>query len=102
MTDAGSEDPGDLYADPILEAAGAVPACGYRDKEVAAGIGMSPYALSGRLNGSQRWRSDEIEAVCELLEIGQEEIGELFFPEVEQNKKPAGAENTDGLRVTAI
>ena len=87
MTDAGSEDPGDLYADPILE---------------AAGIGMSPYALSGRLNGSQRWRSDEIEAVCELLEIGQEEIGELFFPEVEQNKKPAGAENTGGLRVKAI
>lgn len=77
-------------------------ACGYRDKEVAAGIGMSPYALSGRLNGSQRWRSDEIEAVCELLEIGQEEIGELFFPEVEQNKKPAGAENTGGLRVKAI
>lgn len=25
VTDAGSEDPGDLYADPILEAAGAVP-----------------------------------------------------------------------------
>lgn len=43
-----------------------------------------------------------IETVCELLEIGQEEIGELFFPEVEQNKKPAGAENTGGLRVKAI
>lgn len=76
--------------------------CGYRDKEVAAGVGMSAYALSSRLNGRQRWQSDEIEAVCELLEIGQEEIGELFFPEVEQNKKPAGAENTGGLRVKAI
>lgn len=77
-------------------------ACGYRDKEAAAGVGMSAYALSSRLNGRQRWQSDEIEAVCELLEIGQEEIGELFFPEVEQNKKPAGAENTGGLRVKAI
>lgn len=76
--------------------------CGYRDKEVAAGIGMSAYALSSRLNGRQKWNSDEIEAVCELLEIGQEEIGELFFPEVRvcRKKEPAGAGHTERLRMT--
>ena len=77
--------------------------CGYRDKEVAEGIGISDYTLSGRLNGHQKWKSDEIEAVCELLNIGREEIGELFFPAVAaKQKEPAGAANTGRLRVTAI
>ena len=77
-------------------------ACGYRDKEVAEGIGISDCTLSNRLNGRQKWSSDEIAAVCGLLGIGQEEIGELFFPQVEQTKKPAGAANTGRLRMTAI
>ena len=45
--------------------------------------------MSARMNGHQPWTSKEIAAICELLDIRQDEIGELFFPEVGKEDESA-------------
>ena len=52
--------------------------------------------LPAHKEGPRLWRINKNAA----LEQRQEEIGELFFPEVEQNKKPAGAGTPTSFRVT--
>nr|DAO48169.1 MAG TPA: Protein of unknown function (DUF739) [Caudoviricetes sp.] len=42
--------------------------------------------MSGRMQGHNPWTSAEITAMCELLDIRQEEIGELFFPSLEKGE----------------
>ena len=59
---------------------------GYRDQEVAQAIGISPSTLSTRMQGHSAWSSQEIEAICELLEIPQKDIGKFFFPQTQQQK----------------
>lgn len=58
--------------------------CGYRDQEVAWAIGISPSTLSNKMQGHSAWSSQEIEAICELLEIQQKDIGKFFFPKTYQ------------------
>lgn len=77
---------GHLPADSVLEAAGRFHSCGYRDQEVAEHSGIGRYTMSARMNGHQPWTSKEIVAICELLDIRQDEIGELFFPTVEKGE----------------
>ena len=42
--------------------------------------------MSGRMQGHNPWTSTEITAMCELLGIRQNEIGEYFFPRVEEGE----------------
>ncbi len=60
--------------------------CGYQDQEVAQAIGISPSTLSTKMQGHSAWSSQEIEAICELLEIQQKDIGKFFFPQTQQQK----------------
>ena len=69
---------------PFWKLRGRFHSCGYRDQEVAEMIGIGRDTMSGRMNGKQPWTSAEISAACECLGIRQDEIGELFFPEVEK------------------
>ena len=71
---------------PYWKLRGLFHSCGYRDQEVAEYIGISRDTMSARMNGHQPWTSKEIAAICELLDIRQDEIGEYFFPEVEKGE----------------
>lgn len=57
---------------------------GYRDQDIAAAIGIGTSTLSLKMGGHSEWSSDEIAAICELLDIQQDEIGELFFPQMKK------------------
>lgn len=69
---------------PYWKLRGRFHSCGYRDQEVADYLGICRYTMSARMNGRNPWTSTEIAAICELLGIQQDEIGNLFFPEVEK------------------
>ena len=71
---------------PYWKLRGRFHSCGYRDQEVAEHSGIGRYTMSARMNGHQPWTSKEIAAICELLDIRQDEIGELFFPTVEKGE----------------
>lgn len=74
---------------PYWKLRGRFHSCGYRDQEVAEYIGIGRDTMSARMNGHQPWTSKEIAAICELLDIRQDEIGELFFPEVGKEDETA-------------
>ena len=71
---------------PYWKLRGLFHSCGYRDQEVAEYSGISRYTMSARMNGHQPWTSKEIAAICELLDIKQDEIGEYFFPEMSKEE----------------
>ena len=57
---------------------------GYCDQEVAEALGMRPPTLSRKMGGHAEWSSSEIEAICELLEIPQRDVGKFFFPQMQK------------------
>ena len=67
---------------PYWKLRGRFHSCGFRDQEVAEYIGIGRDTMSGRMHGNQPWTSAEIAAMCELLDIQQDEIGKFFFPEL--------------------
>lgn len=71
---------------PYWKLRGRFHSCGYRDQEVAKYIGIGRDTMSGRMQGHNPWTSAEITAMCELLDIRQDEIGELFFPSLEKGE----------------
>ena len=52
---------------------------GFSQKDVAIRIGIRPTTLSLKLNNKFNFTSDEIDAICKLLDIPGEEIGIYFF-----------------------
>jgi hypothetical protein len=44
-----------------------------------AAMGWSNVTLTQKIKGRHWWRQDEISLACELLNIGDEEIGAYFF-----------------------
>ena len=55
------------------------------DEELAARIGVHTNTVSNRLCAPEdcgSWRAEEIIAICRVLHIPQEKIGEYFFPAV--------------------
>jgi hypothetical protein len=53
------------------------------------------------MQGRSVWRADEISKICELLNITQENVGRLFFPDIEAaTKKPGSAGTLTSFRVT--
>lgn len=71
---------------PYWKLRGRFHSCGYRDQEVADYIGIGRDTMSARMNGKKPWTSAEISAACDLLDIRQDEIGELFFPEMSKEE----------------
>lgn len=86
---------------PFWELRGEFHSQGWFDQDIADAIGMTPGTLSTRMQGRSVWRADEISKICELLNITQENVGRLFFPDIEAaTKKPARAGTRTSLRVT--
>lgn len=59
----------------------------FSQKELAARVDMGESTLNLRLGAPESagaWRWYEIVAICQLLNIPQEKIGEYFFPEVKK------------------
>jgi transcriptional regulator with XRE-family HTH domain len=52
---------------------------GFTQKDVATHIGVQPATLSLKLNNKAKFTSSEIDAICKLLDIPNEEIGIYFF-----------------------
>lgn len=71
---------------PYWKLRGRFHSCGFRDQDIANAIGIRIDTISKRMNGHKPWTSKEIAAICELLDIRQDEIGELFFPTVEKGE----------------
>lgn len=69
-----------------MEAAGPVPQLRLPRSGIAKYIGIGRDTMSGRMQGHNPWTSAEITAMCELLNIRQNEIGELFFPSLEKGE----------------
>lgn len=86
---------------PFWELRGEFHSQGWFDQDVADAIGMTHGTLSTRMQGKSVWRADEISKICELLNIKQENVGRLFFPDIETAaKKPASAGTLTSFRVT--
>lgn len=65
---------------------------GLDQKELAAQIGVHVNTVSKRLCSPEdagTWLGTEISAICKVLHIPQEKIGEYFFPAVEKEEKSA-------------
>lgn len=57
--------------------------------ELAVLAGLKPRTLNKRLNAPEdngSWEPKEITAICKVLHIPQEKIGEYFFPAVEKGE----------------
>ena len=72
---------------PYWKLRGRFHSCGYRDQEVAEYIGIGRDTMSGRMQGHNPWTSTEITAMCELLGIRQNEIGE-YSSRVSRKENP--------------
>ena len=58
--------------------------CGMYDYEVSRESGISQPTFSRRMMGAMPWTSDEIAALCRVLGIPRQQIGDYFFPDVEE------------------
>ena len=61
--------------------------CGMFDNEVAQATGIADPTLTRRMQGKRPWLSSEITAICKVLDIPQNQIGEFFFPDVEEEEE---------------
>lgn len=60
---------------------------GLQQHELAEMAGINPRTLGKRLGAPEAdgcWLCSEITAICKVLHIPQEKIGEYFFPKVEK------------------
>ncbi len=72
---------------PYLKLRRLIEDAGLSNKELAAQAGMGESTLSKHLAAAEscgEWRWREIVAICKVVGIPQERIGELFFPEVKK------------------
>lgn len=72
---------------PYLKLRRLIEDAGLSNKELAARTGMGESTLSKHLAAAEscgEWRWREIVAICKVVGIPQERIGELFFPEVKK------------------
>lgn len=60
-----------------------------QQEDLAVLAGLKPRTLNKRLNTQENngsWSPQEITAICKILHIPQEKIGEYFFPTVEKGE----------------
>ena len=61
---------------------------GYTQETLAKAIGISESTLNIKLKGKAYFTSTEIDRICELLSIPNEEIGLYFFTPMVWKSKP--------------
>lgn len=54
---------------------------GYTQSKIATEIGRDKSSLSAKLHGKSAFTTKEIDAICEVLDIPNAEIGDYFFAE---------------------
>lgn len=74
---------------PYWKLRGRFHSCGYRDQEVAEHSGIGRYTMSARMNGTSRGQVKRSQQFVNCWTSGQDEIGELFFPEVGKEDETA-------------
>ena len=52
---------------------------GYTHERLAGAIGINKGTMSTKINGKFDFTAPEMDAICELLDIPNEEIGKYFF-----------------------
>lgn len=52
---------------------------GYTQESLAKSIGKDKSTLSSKLNNKGEFKSGEIDAICKVLDISNDEIGDYFF-----------------------
>lgn len=52
---------------------------GFTHERLAEAIGINKGSLSAKFNGKSEFTQSEMDAICELLDIPNEEIGKYFF-----------------------
>lgn len=58
---------------------GRIKECGFTQETLANAIGMNKSTLSAKLNGRYPFTAKDIDAICKVLNISNEEIGDYFF-----------------------
>ena len=52
---------------------------GYTQEQLAKAIGKNKGTISGKLNNQFSFTQEEMDDICKVLEINNNEIGEYFF-----------------------
>ena len=52
---------------------------GYTQEQLAKAIGKNKGTISGKLNNQFSFTQEEMDEICKVLEINNNEIGEYFF-----------------------
>lgn len=60
---------------------GRIKECGFTQESLANAIGKNKSTLSVKLNGRYPFTAKEIDDICKVLNIPNEEIGAYFFAE---------------------
>lgn len=58
---------------------GRIKECGLTHKQLAKAIGKNKSTLSAKLNGQFSFTTKEIDDICKVLNISNDEIGNYFF-----------------------
>lgn len=58
---------------------GKIRECGFTQEQLAKAIGISKTTFSSKVNNQFSFTSKEIYAICEVLGISKDEIGEYFY-----------------------
>ena len=58
---------------------GRIKECGFTHAELAAAVGINRCTLSAKLNNLYGFTTKDIDSICEILNIANEEIGKYFF-----------------------
>ncbi len=53
--------------------------CGFTQEQLAKAIGISKTTFSAKVNNQFYFTSKEMYAICEVLNVPTDEIGEYFF-----------------------
>jgi transcriptional regulator with XRE-family HTH domain len=58
---------------------GRIKECGFTQERLAKAIGKNKSTLSAKLNGQFPFTTKEIDDICKVLDISNDEIGDYFF-----------------------
>lgn len=58
---------------------GRIRECGLTQEQLAKAIGKNKCTISAKLNNQFSFTQDEMDDICRVLDIPNEEIGEYFF-----------------------
>lgn len=58
---------------------GRIRECGLTQEQLAKAIGKNKCTISAKINNQFSFTQDEMDAICRVLDIPNDEIGEYFF-----------------------